>query len=133
MGAKLAIETIKPINGQDDMGVEDFIKTVKRARIRCEEPEILQDLILAREITHAAAKAIGYMQINSYEDLYAALRQNLRQTSSLISLKSKLESCKQSSTETVLNFTTRFRQITNEINYLVQSQHVNPIKRRLKI
>ena len=133
MGAKLAIETIKPINGQDDMGVEDFIKTVKRARIRCEEPEILLDLILAKKITHVAEKAIRYMQINSYEDLYAALRQNLRQTSSLISLKSKLESCKQGLTETVQNFTTRFRQITNEINYLVQSQHVNPTKRRLKI
>ena len=78
-------------------------------------------------------KLIFNMQIKSYEDLYAALRQNLRQTSSLISLKSKLESCKQGLTETVQNFTTRFRQITNEINYLVQSQHVNPTKRRLKI
>ena len=87
MGAKLAIETIKPINGQDDMGVDDFIKTVKRARIRCEEPEILVDLIVAKKITHAQKKAI----------------------STLISLKSKLESCKQGSTETVQNFTTRFR------------------------
>ena len=84
MGAKLTIETIKPINGQDDMGVEGFIKTVKRSRIRCEEPEILLDLILEKKITHAAEEATRYMQINSYEDLYAALRQNLKQTSSLI-------------------------------------------------
>ena len=39
MGAKLAIETIKAINGQDDMGVEDFIKAVKGARLRCEKPD----------------------------------------------------------------------------------------------
>ena len=113
MEAKLAIETIKTINGQDDMGVEDFIKVVKRARLRCEKPEILLDLILAKNITGAAEKAIRYMQINSYDNLFAALRQNLRQTKSLISLKSKL--------------------ITNEINYLVKSQHVKPTKRRLKI
>ena len=63
MGAKLAIETIKTINGQDDMGVEDFIKIDKRARLRCEKPEILLDLILAKKITGTAEKAIRYMQI----------------------------------------------------------------------
>ena len=73
------------------------------------------------------------MQINSYDDLFSALRQNLRQTNSLISLKSELASCKQGLNETVQNFTLRFRQITNEINYLVQSQHVNPTKNRVRI
>ena len=133
MNAKLAIETIKTLNGQDDMGVEDFVKTIKKAKFRCSEPEILLDLILAKKIIGNAEKAIRYIPINSYEDLFIALRQNLKQTNSLVSLKSKLESCKQGMTETVQNFTLRFRQITNEIYYLVQSQHVNPTKRRLKI
>ena len=34
--------------------------------------------------------------------------------------------------ETVQNFTLRFRQIVNEIIYAIQSQHTNPIERRLK-
>ena len=133
MNAKLAIETIKTLNGQDDMGVEDFVKTIKKAKLQCSEPVILLDLILAKKIIGNAEKAIRYIPINSYEDLFIALRQNLKQTNSLVSLKSKLESCKQGMTETVQNFTLRFRQITNEIYYLVQSQHVNPTKRRLKI
>ena len=33
--AETAVETIREINGQDDIGTEDFIKTVKKAKIRC--------------------------------------------------------------------------------------------------
>ena len=36
-------------------------------------------------------------------------------------------------TETVQNFTTRFRQILNEINYATQAQYANPTERRIKI
>ena len=36
-------------------------------------------------------------------------------------------------TETVQNFTTRFRQILNEINYARQAQYANPTERRIKI
>ena len=90
-------------------------------------------MIIAKKIQGLAEKAIRYQQINSYDDLYEALRQNLEQNSAILALKSKLESCKQGLTETVQNFTLRFRQIVNEINYAIQSQHTNPIKRRLKM
>ena len=66
-------------------------------------------------------------------DLYDALRQNLKSSNSILALKSKLESYKQGATESVRNFTLRFRQIINEINYAVQAQHFNPTERRLKI
>ena len=33
--AETAIETIRGINGQDDIGIEYFIKTVKKAKTRC--------------------------------------------------------------------------------------------------
>ena len=121
------------MNGQDDIGVEDFVKSVKRARMKTTQPNLLLDLIIAKKIQGLAEKAIRFQQINSYDDLYEALRQNLRQTSSILAFMSKVESCKQGLTETVQNFTLRFRQIVNEINYAVQLQHTNPIERRLKV
>ena len=131
--AKLAIETIKTLNGQDDMGVEDFIKSIKKAKIRCTQPNLLLDLIVAKKIQGIAEKATRYSQINSYEDLYESLRQNIKQSGSALALKSKLESCKQGITETVQNFTLRFRQITNELNYVIQGLHTSPTERRLRI
>ena len=67
--------------------------------------------------------------MNSYLDLYDALRQNLKSSNSIETLKLKLESCKQGATESVQNFTLRFRQIIiNEINNAIQAQYVNPIE-----
>ena len=131
--AETAIENIRGINGQDDIGIEDFIKTVKKAKTRRSQPNLLLDLIIAKKITGFAEKSIRYLQMNSYEDLYDALRQNLKSPNSILALKSKLESCKQGATECVQNFTVWFRQIINKINYTVQAQHVNPMERRLKI
>ena len=60
---------------------------------------------------------------------FEALRQNLKRSNYLLALKSKLESCKQGATESVQNFTLRFRQVVNEINYEVQAHHINPMER----
>ena len=38
INAKIAVETIRGINGQDDAGVEDFIKILKRVKTRCTRP-----------------------------------------------------------------------------------------------
>ena len=43
------IETIRGINGQDDMGVEDFIKTVKKTKIHCTQQKLLLNLIIAKK------------------------------------------------------------------------------------
>ena len=110
-----------------------MLQTVKKAKTRCTQPNLLLDLIIAKKITGFAEKSIRYLQINLYEDLYDALRQNLKSSNSILALKSKLESWKQGGTECVQNFTVRFRQIINETNYAVQPQHVNPMERRLKI
>ena len=72
--AKLTIETIKTLNGQDDMSVEDFIKSIKKAKIRYTQPNLLLDLIVAKKIQGIAEKATRYSQINSYEDLYESLK-----------------------------------------------------------
>ena len=49
INAKTMIETIRGINGQDDMGVEDFIKTVKRAKMNCTQQKLLLNLIIAKK------------------------------------------------------------------------------------
>ena len=74
INAKTAIETIREINRQDDIGIDDFIKTVKKAKTRCTQAKLLLDLIIAKKITGFAEKSIRYLQINSYEDLYDAPR-----------------------------------------------------------
>ena len=45
INAKLAVEIIKAVNGQDDIGV-DFMKNVKRAKDRCNQPSLMLDLIV---------------------------------------------------------------------------------------
>lgn len=131
--AKDMIRTIKPINGQDDMGVEDFIKTVKRAQKRCSQPELLLDFILAEKITHQAEKCLRYTRIRDFDTLYETLRSNLKQTGSVSALRSKIDSCKQGPMETTQNFNMRFRQISNDLNYAVQASHSGPTKRHLAI
>ena len=48
------------------------------------------DLVIKKKITGFAERAIWYILINSYEDLFDALRQNLKQSNSVLALKSKL-------------------------------------------
>ena len=131
--AKDILDTITILKGQDDIGGEDFIKNIKRAKIRCSQPHILLDFILAQKVKGLAEKAIRFIPIDSYEDLFNALRQNLKQTGSILTFRSKLESCKQGQTETVQNFSLHFRQITNELNYCIQGEHTSPVERRLRI
>ena len=59
--------TIEELKGCDDMGVEDFIKTVKRARIRCSQPDLLLDLIIANKIRDRAKRTIPFNPIDNYD------------------------------------------------------------------
>ena len=121
INAKLAVVIIKTINGQDDIRVEDFIKNVKRARNRCNQPSILLDLIILKRIQGAAEKALRYTPITSYEDLFSSLRLNIMQPGLVLALKSRLESCKQGQTETVQNFSIRFKLLVNELRYAIKT------------
>ena len=133
INAKLAVEIIKTINGQDDIGVEDFIKNVKRARDRCNQSSILLDLI-SKRIQGAAEKALRYTPITSYEDLFSSLRLNIKQTGSILALKSRLESCKQGQTEMVQNFSIRFKLLVNELRYAIQIEpSASPLERRARL
>ena len=65
INATIALETIKTWNGQDGIGVEDFVKSVKGARMKTSQPNLLLDLIIAKKIQGLAEKSIRYQQINS--------------------------------------------------------------------
>ena len=77
--ADKAIRIVETLRGRDDVGVEDFILSVRKARARCKESdrELLLDLILIERITDNAKRNIRYLKINSFEDLYSCLRQHV--------------------------------------------------------
>lgn len=93
ISARDAIRAIKPLNGQDDAGVEEFIRKVEKIRQQCSQPDLLLDFILAEKIQQQAERAIRFNDIYIYDDLYEALRENLKQVGSVSHLRSKLDSC----------------------------------------
>ena len=86
------IRTIEELKGRYDIGVEDFIKTVKRAQMRCSQPDLLLDFVIAEKIKDQAKRAIRFNPIHNYDQLYSALRQNMGIISSVELSRSKLES-----------------------------------------
>ena len=87
-----------------------------------------------KKIQGAAEKALRYIQINSYEDLFSSLHLNIKQTGLILALKSRLESCKQGQMETVQNFGIRFKLLVNELRYAIQSKpSASALKRRARL
>ena len=88
--------------------------------------ELLLDNIIA-EIIRQAVIAIRYADIGRYAQLYRTVRTNLTNTGSVSALRSTcgLKSCRQGPMKTVLNFNDRYRQITNELKYAIQVEHMN--------
>lgn len=41
---------IKEIKGHDDIGIEDFIKSVKEAKMRCSQQDLLLNFIIAKKL-----------------------------------------------------------------------------------
>ncbi|XP_033222760.1 uncharacterized protein LOC117176615 [Belonocnema kinseyi] len=131
--AKDIIRTVEELRGRDDVDLEDFIKSVKRAKSRCSQPDLLLDFIIAEKIKDQAKRGIRFSSIDDYDQLFSALRQNVGIISSVELSRSKLESVKQTGIETVQNYNMRFRQHYNEIIYAVQNEQSNPTSRRLAI
>ena len=75
--AKDIIRIVESLNGHDDVGVYDFIKSVKRAKLRCSQPSLLLDYVLTEKITRSAKRSIRHTHIDNYEDLYKAFQEAL--------------------------------------------------------
>lgn len=93
--AKDIIRMVETINGHDDVGIETFINTIKRAKVRCSQLDLLLDFILTEKIQEQAKKSIRFIPIHSFDDLYATLRQSCSTHGSVESFRSKLEYTKQ--------------------------------------
>lgn len=52
------IITVEILNGEDDIGVEESIRNVKRAKQRCSQSDLLLDFILTDKITRNALFAL---------------------------------------------------------------------------
>ena len=116
--AKDLIRTIEVLNMRDNIGMYDFIRNVKRARARCSQPGLLLDYIIVEKIADQAKNSIRHATIRSYDDLYDILRTNLALINSIELRRSRLENCCQNN-DTVQNYSTRYRQLLNELNYAI--------------
>ena len=67
---KDAIRMVETLRGRDDVGVEDFIKSVEFARSACSEEQLLLKLIVVEKIIENAIRSIRYINIESYGELY---------------------------------------------------------------
>lgn len=125
LSGKDIIRTIETLNGKDDVGVQDFIRRVKKAKLHCSQPELLLHFILTEQIIENAKRAICYVPINTFDDLYTALLQNMKLGVSVELCRAKLDNCRQGS-DTVQAYNLQFRQALNELNYATQAEHSNP-------
>lgn len=81
------IRIIKPLHGRDNMDIEDFLKKVQLAKNSCSEPTLLLQLILAEKIFDQAENSIRYTKIDTYSELFEALRTQVSMPASKASPK----------------------------------------------
>ena len=131
--ATTVIRTIRVLRGQDDLGVEDFIQDIRDARQQCNDMHMLLKLILSEKITGQAERSIRYVKINSFEELYDALRTHVTSPTTIPAARAKLANTYQLPNESVNDYNIRFRRGLNELKYAVQNKHKNAINRRIAI
>ncbi|XP_076396675.1 uncharacterized protein LOC143265905 [Megachile rotundata] len=127
------IRIIRTLRGRDDLGIEDFISDVRYARSICSDKFMLLKLIIAERITDQAERAIRYLRIDSYEDLFEALRTYVTSPNTVNGSRTRLQNTRQGQTESVVNFNIRFRQALNELKYAIQYKHTRPSSRKIAI
>ncbi|XP_068980746.1 uncharacterized protein [Bombus flavifrons] len=129
--AKDAIRYIPTLNGDDDVGVEDFIKEVRSMKDRCMEQDLLLKAIKVEKIVGKAAQSIRNIPIECYSDLYDALRNNLAAQVTLDEYQEQLRELRQGREESVQSFNIRFRRILNRLLYAVTNEHPQPLTRKI--
>ncbi|XP_068967519.1 uncharacterized protein [Bombus flavifrons] len=129
--AKDAIHYIPTLNGDDDVGVEDFIKEVRSMKGRCMEQDLLLKAIKVEKIVGKAAQSIRNIPIECYSDLYDALRNNLAAQVTSDEYQEQLRELRQGSEESVQCFNIRFRRILNRLLYAVTNEYPQPLTRKI--
>lgn len=124
---------LENLNGINDIGVEEFIKSVKLARTRVNDQTILLRMIIAEKITDRAKQSIRFCSISSFEELFSALRTHVSIPNTISGSRNKLQNIRQGNNETVQSYSNRFRQALNELEYSIQAKYGNPIARNLAL
>lgn len=128
--AKDAIACIPQLNGEDDIGVEEFIREVRELRAMCSEPTLLLKMIKIGKVTGRAAMAIRNIPINEYGHLYDALRRNVATQDSVREQQDQLRETRQRHDESVQNYIIRFRRALNKLQYSITNEYCDEITRR---
>jgi hypothetical protein len=131
--AKTSIEFIAVLDGQDDIGVEGFIKRVREARSECKEKRALLRLILTKCIVGEAERSIRYSVIETYGDLFENLRKFVSINITSNGTRDKLQRTRRSFNESVHGYVKRFRHNLNELVYALQHEIRDPIRRAVAI
>ncbi|XP_043604522.1 uncharacterized protein LOC122577321 [Bombus pyrosoma] len=133
LSAEDAIRYVPTLNGDDDIGVENFIKEVRAMRMRCSQKDLLLKAIKIDKIVGKAAQSIRNTPIESYADLHDALRSNVVVEVTSDEYEEQLRDLRQGRYESVQSFNMRFRLILNKLTYAITSENPQPITRRIMI
>ncbi|KAK9302452.1 hypothetical protein QLX08_005526 [Tetragonisca angustula] len=95
------------------------------AKNSCSEPTLLLQLILAEKILDQAERSIRYTKIDTYSELFKALRTQ-------VFIPVTVNDCKQGLTESVQAFSNRFRR-HSELQCAVQSRYKGATSRHIAI
>ncbi|KAK1118219.1 hypothetical protein K0M31_015264 [Melipona bicolor] len=128
-----ALRMIENLNGINDIGVEEFIKSVKLAKTRLNDEISLLRMIIAEKITDRAKQSIRFCTITSYDELFSALRTQVSIPNTVSGSRNRMQNIRQNSNETVQSYSNRFKQALNELEYAIQAKHTNPIARNLAL
>ena len=130
---KDAIRCIPMLNGDDDVGVEEFIKEVSSMKDRCMEQDLMLKAIKVEKIVGKAAQSIRNIPIECYSDLYNALRNNVAAQVTSEEYREQLKELRQGREESVQSFNIRFIRILNRLLYAVTNEYPHPLLRKLMI
>ncbi|XP_033307446.1 uncharacterized protein LOC117209470 [Bombus bifarius] len=124
------IRCISQLNGENDIGVEEFVREVEEMRVMCSEQYLLLRMIKTERISGKAAMAIRSVHISEYAHLYQVLRQNLATRTSVRENQDQLRDTRQAFNESVQSYITRFRQAYNELQHSITNEYPDEMNRR---
>ena len=128
--SKDAIACIPQLNGEDDIGVKEFIREVREMRVMCSEQPLLLKMIKIGKITGKATMAIRNMPIREYGHLYDALRRNVATQASVREQQDQLHETIQRNDENVQSYIIKFSRAFNKLQYSITNEYSVEITRR---
>jgi hypothetical protein len=131
--AEKARRYIPILNGDNDVGVEDFIADVGAIRNSCSQKELLLRAIKIEKIIGRAAQGIRNIRTENYADLFDALRQNVVAQVTSDEYADQLWELRQGRDESVQSFNIRFRQVLNRVTYAITNENPQPLSRKITL